>query len=113
MTGLIASIRFMSPLSWKRIATSPRALAALAVAYNQMVHMTPSSEHAQLWDYEVVLHSAPHGRLHVIYVPRIHVDDRPKDSRRFEPHIRMSPGIETHVLIDCHSLRVERAYFGE
>src|SRR6188508_2574564 len=77
-TVVVGLIRFMSPTDWKRIATSPRVLAATIVAYGQLSRMTSTAERAKFWDYEIVLESAPPGQIHVIYVPRMHVDNTRK-----------------------------------
>jgi len=72
--------------------------------------MTPAAERASLCDYEVVLESAPPGQIHVIYVPRMHVDNARKDPQHPGAHIRVSGGIEAHVFIDDATLNVQKAY---
>jgi hypothetical protein len=110
---LVVFVRFMSPTDWKRVATSPRAFVATIVAYRQVSRMTPAVERANFWDYEVVLESAPPGQIHVIYVPRMHVDNARKDPQHPGAHIRVSSGIEAHVFIDDATLNVERAYLAD
>jgi hypothetical protein len=112
-TVLALAIRYLSPADWAQLLTSPRHINGVIVSYQQLRRMTADSEQRKLWNYEILIAPAPAGQIHFVYAPRIKIDPSRQNERHPGAHIRIGPGIETHVFLNKDTLKIQRAYFAD
>lgn len=113
VVALLCCLRYVSPKDWKGIAISPRRVVVAAVGYRELLRLEPEPEQQRLRNYEIVVGASVPGETHMIYVPRLDIDDRRADTTHPGASIRFRPGIEAHVFVDNRTLRIRRSYLAK
>lgn len=113
IVALLCFLRYLSPKDWKGLAISPRRVVIAAVSYRELLRLVADGEQRKLWNYEIVLGGAAPGETHIIYVPRLDVEERRVDSLHPGANMRIRPGVEVHVLVESKTLRIIRSYLAK